>query len=214
MKLLNGISLCLFGMASMLMVSAQAQHQMSSGSRMSFDAKGLVMNSNDSELPLDCSEIASEIEFTVHVGTQYAAQYPGTTFAMSHHELSAEPCSLITITLVNEDEIRHQWMLHGLPRYLYPEGMFHLEANGGESRTGSFIVPSDHQTYLIHCDMTQHMEKGLKAQLVVGRGSGNLWSIPGISQDYKVSPINNFFALLLLLSMLAMSFLVSIYLRK
>jgi hypothetical protein len=31
--------------------------------------------------------------------------------------------------------------------------------------------------------MTQHMEKGMKAQLVVGRGSGDLWSIPGISDD-------------------------------
>ena len=87
------------------------------------------------------------------------------------------------MTFVNDDSIRHQWMIHGLPKYLYPGGMFHLEAAGGESRTGSFIVPSDDKTYLVHCDMTQHMEKGMKAQLVVGRGSGDLWSIPGISDD-------------------------------
>ncbi len=31
--------------------------------------------------------------------------------------------------------------------------------------------------------MTQHMEKGMKAQLIVGSGSGNLWSIPGVSDD-------------------------------
>ena len=29
--------------------------------------------------------------------------------------------------------------------------------------------------------MAQHMEKGLKAQLVVGSGNGNLFSIPGVS---------------------------------
>ena len=74
-------------------------------------------------------------------------------------------------------------MIHGLPRYLYPGGMFHLEAAGGETRTGTFIVPSDDRTYLVHCDMPQHMEKGMKAQLVVGRGSGDLWSIPSVSDD-------------------------------
>jgi len=62
--------------------------------------------------------------------------------------------------------------------------MFHMEAAGGATQTGTFIVPSDDITYLVHCDMTQHMEKGMKAQLVVGRGSGDFWSIPGVSEDY------------------------------
>ena len=31
--------------------------------------------------------------------------------------------------------------------------------------------------------MTQHMEKGMKAQLIIGSGSGDLWSIPGVSDD-------------------------------
>ncbi|HSM68931.1 MAG TPA: hypothetical protein VK830_04385, partial [Xanthomonadales bacterium] len=103
----------------------------------------------------------------------------------SINELDVEPCSRVTVTLVNDDEVRHQWMLHGLPRYLYPGGMFHLEASGGQHRTGSFIVPSDHRTYLVHCDMPQHMEKGMKAQLKAGRGSGDLWSVPGLSGDLK-----------------------------
>ncbi|MGB4247757.1 MAG: multicopper oxidase domain-containing protein, partial [Pseudohongiellaceae bacterium] len=50
---------------------------------------------------------------------------------------------------------------------------------------GSFIVPSDDATYLVHCDITQHMEKGMKAQLVVGAGSGDLWSVPGVSADFN-----------------------------
>jgi len=188
-------------------IFAKAQHP------MSFDARGLTMNSNDSELPLDCSAISSTFEFTVHVGTEYAKQYPGTVFGMSDHELHVEPCALVTLNFVNDDEIRHQWMLHGLPRYLYPEGMFHLEANGGESRSGSFIVPSDHQTYLIHCDMTQHMEKGMKAQLVVGRGSGDLWSIPGISREFKLKPLDSLLAVLLVITMLIISFLVWVFLN-
>jgi hypothetical protein len=72
-------------------------------------------------------------------------------------------------------------MLHGLPRYLYPEGMFHLEVNGQAQKTGTFIVPSAKKTYLVHCDIAQHTEKGMKAQLKVGGGSGNLSSIPGIT---------------------------------
>jgi hypothetical protein len=74
--------------------------------------------------------------------------------------------------------------VHGLPKYLYPAGMFHIEASGGHSKTGTFIVPGDHQTYLIHCDMAQHMEKGMRGQLVVGKGSGDLWGVAGISNGF------------------------------
>jgi len=150
---------------------------------MSIDRSGSVMNNNTASLPRDCRELGPDIELTVHAGRDYALGVPGKMYGYSEHEYRAEPCSLITVTLVNDDSIRHQWMIHGLPKYLYPGGMFHLEAAGGESKTGSFIVPSDDKTYLVHCDMTQHMEKGMKAQLVVGRGNGDLWSIPGISDD-------------------------------
>ena len=46
-------------------------------------------------------------------------------------------------------------------------------------------MPSDDRTYLVHCDLTQHMEKGMKAQLVVGSGSGNLWAIPGVRASFN-----------------------------
>ena len=63
--------------------------------------------------------------------------------------------------------------------------MFHIEANGGQSMTGTFIVPADDRTYLLHCDISQHMEKGMKGQLVVGRGSGDLWSVKGVSDAFE-----------------------------
>lgn len=87
----------------------------------------------------------------------------------------------VTVTFINEDNVRHQWMLHGLPRYLYPEGMFHIEVNGPGRKSGTFIVPSAKKTYLGHCDVAQHTEKGMKAQLKVGGGNGNLPSILGIT---------------------------------
>jgi plastocyanin len=144
----------------------------------------MVMNSNHHRLPQDCEKLGRDYHIKVYAGTKFAVDYPGTVFAMSQHEYQVEPCSRITVTFVNEDEVRHQWMIHGLPRYLYPGGMFHLEAAGGHSQTGTFIVPGDDKTYLVHCDIAQHMEKGMKAQLKVGKGSGDLWAVPGVSTGF------------------------------
>jgi len=43
-------------------------------------------------------------------------------------------------------------------------------------------VPSEAKTYLVHCDLSTHMEKGMKAQLKVNGGDGDLPSIPGITK--------------------------------
>jgi plastocyanin len=151
---------------------------------MIVDADGAVMNENSDTLPRDCTAISRDYQFTVRAGRAYAHDEPGMIFGMSEPEIRVEPCSRIKVTFVNEDEVRHQWMVHGLPKYLYPAGMFHIEAVGGAQKTGVFIVPGDDQTYLLHCDLPQHMEKGMRGQLVVGKGSGNLWAINGISDDF------------------------------
>ena len=183
-------SLLRFGIIVMLIVvcpaNAQEQnpHQGHAHHNMTLNKTGMVMNSNHHNLPEDCEQISRDYNIEVIVGTRFASGFPGTIFGMSEHEYQVEPCSRITVKFVNEDEVRHQWMVHGLPRYLYPGGMFHLEAAGGQSQTGTFIVPSDDLTYLVHCDMAQHMEKGMKAQLKVGLGSGDLWAIPGISTEF------------------------------
>ena len=165
--------------------SGHAHHQHEGGSHehhgMQMDMGGMVMNENNDQLPRDCDRIAGEQKITVHAGRKYAQQFNGTMFAYDQHEWDVAPCTKVTVTLENEDTVRHQWMLHGLPRYLHPEGMFHLEVNGRGSKSGTFITPGAKKTYLVHCDVAQHMEKGMKAQLKVGGGSGNLPSIPGIT---------------------------------
>jgi len=148
------------------------------------DSSGMVMNENTDTLPRDCSEISQDYEFTIHAGRKYASGQPGVIFGMSQHEVRVAPCSRLKVTFVNEDDVRHQWMVHGLPKYLYPAGMFHIEVAGGQRKTGTFIVPGGNQTYLIHCDLAQHMEKGMRGQLVVGKGAGKLWSVPEISDDF------------------------------
>ncbi len=152
------------------------------------DAVGVVMNENTRKLPRGCDSVSEDVAVTIRAGRRYAADVPGAIFGMSQHELAVPPCSRVTVTFVNEDEIRHQWMVHGLPKYLYPAGMFHIEAAGGGERTGTLIVPAEDRTYLIHCDMAQHMEKGMRGQLVVGRGSGDLWAVTGISDAFYRHP--------------------------
>jgi hypothetical protein len=148
---------------------------------MNMDAGGMVMNENTDQLPRDCAKISGDVNLVVHAGRKFAAGLPGTMFGYDRRRWDVPACSRVTVTLVNEDHVRHQWMLHGLPRYLYPEGMFHLEVSGPGERRGTFIVPSGRKTYLVHCDVPQHTEKGMKAELRVAGGDGDLPSIPGIS---------------------------------
>jgi plastocyanin len=162
-----------------------------SGHLMDMDG-GMVMGQNTDVLPGGCDSIAATEEITVHAGHKYAEKFPGRMFAFDTQEYHFKPCTKLTINFINDDEIRHQWMMHGLPRYLYPKGMFHLEVTGPGKISGTLIFPPTDKTYLVHCDISQHMEKGMKGQIIIGKGSGDLPSIPGISayviqDDYSSS---------------------------
>ena len=172
----------LIAFAAMLAGTSFAQNH--SDHDMAVDRAGVVMNENLSALPRGCDEISRDYQLTIRAGRAYARGVPGMTFAMSEHDVRVEPCSRIEVTFVNEDDVRHQWMVHGLPKYLYPAGMFHLEASGGQRVTGTFIVPGEDRSYLVHCDIAQPMEKGMRGQLVVGSGSGDLWGVTGVSDQF------------------------------
>jgi len=153
-------------------------------------AGGMVMGQNADKLPGGCDSISETKEITVHAGHKYAEKFPGRMYAFDIQEFNFKPCTKLTVHFVNEDNIRHQWMMHDLPKYLYPKGMFHLEVSGPAKISGTLILPPGDKTYLVHCDIAQHMEKGMKAQLKVGKGSGDLPSIPGVTayvvaDDYK-----------------------------
>lgn len=153
-------------------------------------AGGMVMGQNTSTLPGGCDSISETKEITVHAGHKHAEKFPGRMFAFDTQEFNFKPCTKLTVNFVNDDHIRHQWMMHGLPKYLYPKGMFHLEITGPAKISGTLILPPGDKTYLVHCDIAQHMEKGMKAQLKVGKGDGDLPSIPGVTayvvpDDYK-----------------------------
>lgn len=156
---------------------------------------GMVMGQNTDTLPGGCDKIAATKEITVRAGHKYSEKFPGTMWAFDQQEFQFEPCTKLTVHFINEDEIRHQWMMHGLPKYMYPKGMFHLEVSGPGSVSGTLILPPGDKTYLVHCDIAQHMEKGMKAQLKVGKGGEDLPSIPGVTasvfpDDYSGKPFS------------------------
>lgn len=155
-------------------------------------AGGMVMGQNTDTLPGGCDSLSETKEITVHAGHKHAEKFPGRMFAFDTQEFNFKPCTKLTVHFVNDDNIRHQWMMHGLPKYLYPKGMFHLEISGPAKISGTLILPPGDKTYLVHCDIAQHMEKGMKAQLKVGKGDGDLPSIPGVTafavpDDYHAS---------------------------
>ncbi|HIL77766.1 MAG: multicopper oxidase domain-containing protein [Methyloprofundus sp.] len=160
---------------------------------MIMDDKSMIMNNNPDQLPRDCQEISEDIDITIRGGHKYATDFAGKMFTYDKRDLQVPPCARVNITFINEDDIRHQFMLHGLPGYIYPKGMFTIEIYGKGQKTGSFIVPSRDYTYYIHCEVSQHTEKGMKGQLKVGKGSGNLDSILGLTAPLTpdLYPINN-----------------------
>ncbi|MEQ1635391.1 MAG: multicopper oxidase domain-containing protein [Methylococcales bacterium] len=152
---------------------------------MTMDDKGMIMNENTHNLPKDCPKISGDVNITIRAGHKHATKFNGKMFAFDQQQWEVAGCSRINITFINDDQIRHQLMIHGLPGYLYSDGMFTMEIYGKGEKKASLIVPSDPKTYLVHCEVPQHMEKGMKAQLKVAGGDGDLPSIPGVSPPVK-----------------------------
>ncbi len=195
-KLLLGIIALVFLFASSASFAEKIiEHNklMSHGDGHLMDMGGaMVMGQNTDTLPGGCDKIAATKEITVHAGHKYSKKFPGRIFAFDKQEYQFEPCTKLTVHFINEDSIRHQWMMHGLPRYLYPKGMFHLEVTGPGKVSGTLIFPPGDKTYLVHCDISQHMEKGMKSQLKIGKGNGDLPSIPGVTANVIQDPYTEF----------------------
>ncbi|MFB6346598.1 MAG: copper oxidase [bacterium] len=148
---------------------------------------GMIVNENSDTLPHNCSTISETRTITVRAGRKFA-ESPSTVFTYARNEWQVKPCSKLIVTFVNDDPIRHQWMVHGLPEYLYPMGMFTLEVTGPNSVTGSFVVPGNSVTLLAHCDIPTHTERGMKALIKVGDGDGDLPNVPGITGPRQPDP--------------------------
>lgn len=184
---------------------------------MIMDDKSMVMNANHDELPKDCKKLAGDVNITIRAGHKHAEKFHGKMYAFDQQEWDVAPCSRVNITFINDDDIRHQLMIHGLPGYLYPQGMFHLELYGAGELKASLIMPAMRKTYLVHCELPQHMEKGMKAQLKVGGGDGDLPSIPGLTKPVRadVYPVDwNVITVVILVTCLLIGCITPLWLLK
>lgn len=145
---------------------------MDNGGGMMMDMRmvgnGTVVNGNAETLPPGCTEVAGERSVTVHGGVRHADG--GEMYSFERDRLELDRCTRVTVTFENEDDVRHQWMVHGLPTSVYPMGMFNVEVDGPGSVTGTFITPGDDVTLDTHCSLPQHEQKGMQMTVVVGEG--------------------------------------------
>ena len=136
--------------------------------QMEMVPNGTIVNENEDELPPGCDEVAGEREVTIRGGVEYSDG--GEMFSFDRDRLELEPCTRVNVTFVNEDDVRHQWMIHGLPSETYPMGMFNIEVHGPARITATFIAPSEDTTLHTHCSLPQHEQKGMAMSVVIGEG--------------------------------------------
>lgn len=150
--------------------SSPSDNGMSSGEMMDMQMveNGTIVNENTDTLPPGCEEIRGEKTVTVRGGEVYSQ--PGNIFAFDKDVIEVDPCTKLTVTFINKDSVRHQWMVHGLPEETYPSGMFNIEVNGPARATGTFITPANNTTLTTHCSVPQHEQKGMIMAVKVGAG--------------------------------------------
>lgn len=143
---------------------------------------GSLVNPNPDTAPAGCAAIRGERRLTIDAGRQYADT--GEAFGYDLDRVTAPPCTRLVVTVVNHDDSRHQWMVHGLPTETYPAGMFTIEVADRGRVTGSFVTPATPGEYTGHCSLPQHAQKGMRLPLVVtGDDPTNESTTPTTSDD-------------------------------
>lgn len=126
---------------------------------------GSVVNANADTPPGNCSTIRGERRVTIHAGQQYAN--PGEAFGYDFDSITTAPCTRLVVTLVNHDDVRHQWLVETLPTDTYPAGLFSVEADGRSRVTATFVTPAEPREYAGYCSLPQHEQNGMRLPLVI-----------------------------------------------
>jgi PGF-CTERM protein len=132
---------------------------------------GSLVNPNPDTAPAGCADIRGERRITIDAGREYASA--DEAFGYDLDRITAPACTRLVVTVVNHDDTRHQWMVHGLPTETYPLGMFTIEVADRGRVTGSFVTPASPGEYTGHCSLPQHAQKGMRLPLVVTGDTGN-----------------------------------------
>lgn len=126
---------------------------------------GSVVNADADSLPPGCEAVRGERRLTVDAGREYAAA--GDAFGYDLDTVTAPACTRLVVTLVNHDDVRHQWVVDGLPTDTYPGGYVAVEVADRGSVTAAFVTPSQPGTYEGLSTLPQHEQHGMRLPLVV-----------------------------------------------
>jgi len=129
---------------------------------------GSTVNANGSVVPPGCDAIRGERRLTVDAGREYAAD--GDAYGYDLDSVTAPACTRLVVTLVNHDDVRHQWVVDGLPTETYPGGYVAIEVANRGSVTAAFVTPSQPGTYEGLSTLPQHEQNGMRLPLVVTGG--------------------------------------------
>ncbi|WP_143052150.1 cupredoxin domain-containing protein [Halobacterium jilantaiense] len=132
---------------------------------------GSVVNANGTVRPPGCEAIQGERRLTVDAGREYAAD--GDAFGYDLDSVTAPACTRLVVTLVNHDDVRHQWVVSGLPTATYPGGYVAIEVAHRGSVTAAFVTPSESGTYEGLSTLPQHEQTGMQLPLVVTGGASD-----------------------------------------
>ncbi len=110
-----------------------------------------------------CAQPRGEpLEITVRGGVAHAEA--GEVFGFDVETIRARPCQQVIVTFVNEDDVRHAFMVENL------SPMFMIELRGRGERTMSFVTPDEHVTLALHCHVRGHDRAGMLGEVIVGEG--------------------------------------------
>jgi manganese oxidase len=100
---------------------------------------------------------------TIRGGVKYATR--GEVYGFDIEEIHVEKNQPVEITFINEDPVRHAFMIPDL------EPIFLIEVVGPDQQmTMSFIAPDIDATLELHCHVERHRETGMIGQVIVGTG--------------------------------------------
>jgi len=138
-----------------------------------------TFNENTDDLPPGCDGIAGEDTEEV-AAVSGGVGYP--IFEYQPTVIETEPCTRLTVTFSSETRIRHQFVVRNLPEETYPGGYFGIEADGGAEETATFVTPSEELTLPFESTVGSQAKSGLRGQIVVGEGNGDVEGVPGLTK--------------------------------
>lgn len=137
-----------------------------------------VVNENTETVPPGCDEVEGSETVTVRVLSS-GSGYPLYEYEPKTVEVGA--CTELELTLFNENRVRHQYVVRGLPEETYPGGYFGIETEGKAVQSGSLITPADSTTLPVESTVSGQAGAGLRGQIKVAGGDGDTPGVPGVT---------------------------------